>query len=426
MKKFSLFILFGSLAVAGPARSEEAANALPELLRQARERNPEIKSAFQKWKVVDKESGAASVWPNPTISYIDEKDPTGVEGMEPMKRKHYGIEQEIPFPGKLSSEARMKRHEARIAEADYRNVVLDVESRIKILAARMGTTDRQIALARENVASMRRALSATQSRIAANKGMTSDFFMAQMELRRMENMVFEKTQERKALVIELNALLDLPIDHPWTAPFPQPEWREFDRDLAGVAQIAENNSPLIQSAQHEINHSHAMRTRSRFEYAPDFGIMYEYQTAGEGPGGTGPAGRQLGLSLSVPLWLKRPMRLAAGAEAHRLEAEAEAINMINMVKKMVAMECNEVITHVTLARKIQNEILPAANGALKITHRQYAAGRGDFLRLLEANRAWTSMQMEYQDEIYHVAEHWALLEKWVGTSLETNKEEKKQ
>jgi len=100
--------------------------SLPALLLRARDSNPDILAARHGWKVMLDEVAPTRAWPDPTFTYIDEKFPSGVEGVDPMHMKHYRIEQTIPFPGKLTNDARMKYHEALIAEAKYRATTLDV------------------------------------------------------------------------------------------------------------------------------------------------------------------------------------------------------------------------------------------------------------------------------------------------------------
>ncbi len=404
------------------ARAETTALSLPELLKQVPDRNPDVRAAFEKWNVSEKEARAAGVWPNPMVTYIDEKDPTGQVGMEPMTRKHYNVSQEVPFPGKLSNEARMKHHEALIAQAKYEDALLEALRNVKIAYHQLASADRRIAFAKQNAESMRRTLGSTQSRLAANQAMASDSFMAQMELRRMENMVFEKEQQRREIEIELNTLLDEPLEKTWPAPPAGDRIDDVPFTLKQLQTMAENHNPHYREAHHEVEHSGAMLWRSRLEYAPDLGFMYEYQTAGNG-GGVGEAGRQLGISLSVPLWMKRAWNQSASAKAHMLEAESMARGMTNMVRKMVAMEYVELNMHLTLAKKIQTEVLPAAQAALNSTRDQYAAGRGDFLRLLEASRAWVDAHVEHENEVYHTYEHWSELERWVGTDLSPKEKE---
>ncbi len=423
MKRFSVALL---LVICGPfiSRAQEQLS-VPDLLKRAQAQNPDIQAAYQKWKVAEQDAGVAGVWPNPKFTYIDEKDPMGQQGVQPLARHHLSAEQDIPFPGKLSTDARMKHHEARIAEAAYRDIQLDVFGKVKVAAAKLGSLTRLIDLSKQNVSAMKQTVGTAQSRLAANKGMATDVFMAQMELQRMENMVFEKQQERRQIELELNALVNENIENSWADVSRANYLNDLPLSLTELLKVAEKNNPHIQSAHHEVNHSQAMLRRSRLEFAPDFGLMYEYQTAGDGIQGVGESGRQLGLSLSVPLWLARPYRMAKSARFHIEEAQAMQTSMGIMVHKMVASEYTEVVTHLTLARKYDAHILPAAKAALNTSREQYAAGRGDFLRLLEANRAWINVNEEHESQIYHTAEHWTELERWVGTSIEAAAEEKR-
>lgn len=416
MKHVRIFLFLSLFSLAGRITAEEKAASLVELIQMAKNRNPDIKAAYQKWLVTKQEIGTASSWPNPNFSYVDEKDPSGMAGVEPMTRKHYSVEQEFPFPGKLGNESRMKHHEALITEAKYQDTVLDVKKRLKLNFYRASSTDKLIGLLKKNTSSFRSALSAAQARVASNQASASDVFMIQTELHQMENMLFEKEQQRKQVDIEINALLDEPFNTAWSFTS-QLALKPLPLSADELEALAAEENPLYLSAAHEVNHARAMLARSRLDFAPDIGVMYEYQTADDGSGG-GPAGRMLGLSLSVPLWLRRPLAFKAGAQAHLVEAEAMAKSMKNMVRKMVRMEENETTIHFTLAHNLETNILPTAQAAMDTTRDQYIAGRGDFLRMLEAIRSWIAVNRDFQNELYHYAEHWSEVERWVGVDLD--------
>src|ERR1700690_2844757 len=113
MRRFVSFLFLFSFIIFPSAslRAEEALS-LPALLVRARDNNPDILAARHGWKVKLEEVAPTRAWPDPTFTYIDEKFPSGVDGVDPMSMKHYRIEQTIPFPGKLSNDAQMKYHEA--------------------------------------------------------------------------------------------------------------------------------------------------------------------------------------------------------------------------------------------------------------------------------------------------------------------------
>jgi outer membrane protein TolC len=391
--------------------STMSSGTLPDVLTLARDKNPDILAARQMWKVSQAQITPAKTWPNPTFTYVDEEFPSAEAGQPVEKIKHYRIEQAVPFPGKLSGDARMQYHEALIAEASYHSKELEVLGEVRMRYYQLYLTDQKIALANQSVAALRSVLEAAQSRLSSGQSSTSDVFMAQLELHKMENLLFQDQQERTLIQIELNTLLNQPTGTDWSAAQP-PALLDLPVSSDDFLKIARNNSPQYWSAKHETNHAQAMLKRNRLGFAPDFNFMYERE---ESPSGS--SGRQLGVGISFPLWFRRPVGLLKSSKEHLAETEAMSQGMENMVMKMVHMEYTETTTHLVLSRNYEKDILPIAQSNLKIARDQYASGRGEFLRILEAFRAWLDANNEYQEQLYHYGEHWSLLEQWVGVDL---------
>jgi len=408
--RFVIPLLFLSLSASS---CEAAADALslPELLLKAQDNNPELIAARQGWKVKQQEARAAGVWENPTFSYTDEKFPPGMAGGTPEAIKHYRVEQRIPFPGKLTQDARMRYHEALISQANYRAKELDVFRDIRMRYYQLYLTGQEIVLAQQSVEVLKNALASAQGRLGANRSSTSDVFMAQTELGRMKNRLYEQQQQRHLIEIELNTLLNQPQET-LLGSTTAPALIDVPVSLKDLEKLTRANNPLYLNAMHEVNHSQAMQARNRLEWAPDFGVMYEREETDAGP-----AGRQIGVSVSFPLWFKRPWADSRAAAAHVIEAKSGAQAMQNMALKMVHMEFTETNTHLKEARNYLSDILPSAQSNLKIAQQQYASGQADFLRLLEAFRTWIEVHTEYQNQLYHVGEHWSELERWVGIDL---------
>jgi outer membrane protein TolC len=390
--------------------------SLSSVLNMAKEKNADIRAARQSWKVSQAQISPAKTWPNPTFTYVDEEFPSGSEGMPAEKIKHYRFEQMVPFPGKLSNDSRMKYHEALIAEANYNSKLFEVLGDVRMRYYQLFLIDQKITLANQSVAALRSVLQTAQSRLASSQSSTSDVFMAQMELRKMENMLFEEQQERILIQIELNTLLNRPTTTEWGSTT-SPDLIDLPVSLEGFQNLARNNAPQYWAAMHETNHAKAMLSRNRLEFAPDFDLMYEREAVPSGA-----AGRQIGVGISFPLWFQRPVGLYKSSKEHVLETEAISEGMENMVMKMVHMEFTETTTHLNLSRNYEKDILPIAQSNLKIAREQYASGRGDFLRILEAFRTWLEANNDYQYQLYHYGEHWSLLEKWVGVDLSKAKD----
>jgi outer membrane protein, heavy metal efflux system len=412
LHRHSLFPkVLGFFLVCSLAAAAEEPVSLPALLMKAREQNPELEAARQMSRVKIEEAKAAGVWDPIKFSYADEKFPSGTPSAPTEKIHHYRVEQTIPFPGKLSLDVRMKHHEALIAEASYRSKERDVLSEVRMRYYQLYLTDQEISLAQQSVEVLKNALASAQGRLGANVSSTSDVFMAQTELGMLKNKLFEAQQQRKLVAIDLNTLLNQDPSAPFSSAA-APALQDLPLTLAQIGSLTREQSPLYQSATHELNHSRAMLAHNRLEWAPDFGVLYEREQTPSGPDG-----RMIGVSLSVPVWFQRPLANVRAGRAHVQEAAATADAMQRMALKSVAMEFVETNTHLQLARNYLNEIIPSAQSNLKIAQQQYAGGQTDFLHLLEAFRAWIDAHAGYETQLYHSGEHWSELERWVGVDL---------
>ncbi len=419
MRSLKVFIFPVVLFLVIPVCAEDPAPSkvsLPDILAAAQKDNPDIRSAREAWQVRRFEIGPIGTWPNPMFTFEDERFPSGSDGAPPIVIRHYRVEQTVPFPGKLSGDARMRHQESLIAEANYRAKEIEVLTDVRIRYFQLFLADQKIDLAQKSVAALRSVLQTAQSRLASSQSSTSDVFMAQMELRKMENLLFENQQGRILTQIELDTLLNRPTDASF-GPASSPEVVDLPASLAQFQSAARQTAPQYWAAAHERNHADAMRRRGRLEFLPDVDLMYDREIPE-----VGPSGRTFGIGLSVPLWLRRPIGTARSASEHVLEAEAASQGMQNMVLKMVHMEYTEATTHLVLTRNYERDILPTAQSNLRVARDQYASGRGDFLRILEAFRAWLEANNEYQEQLYHYGEHWSLLERWVGIDLNKVKE----
>lgn len=416
---FMLFY-FSPLLISAQDYTSPAVLSLEDVLKLAKDRNPDIAASRQGWSALSTQIGVARTWPDPTFSYVNEKIPSGMEGVEPETMNRYRVEQMIPFPGKLSADSKMKYHEARIAESKYRDKILEVVGDVRVRYYQLYLTDRSIELARQSVNLMKNILSTAQSRLSSGRSTSSDVFMAQTELRKMENMLFEQEQRRTLIQIELNTLLNQPTGTAW-GKTTAPNVNDIPMTLEELQALSETTSPQFMAAIHEFDHSRAMKKRSRLGFAPDFGVMYERQTMAEGP-----AGREVGVSVNFPIWSSRARGETRAAAAHALEAESSAQGMRNMARKMVHMAFTETNTHLQLTRSYVQGLLPSARGTLDVTREHYVSGRGDFIRFLEAFRAWITANVEYENQLYHYGEHWSELERWVGIDLAHAKEALRQ
>jgi outer membrane protein, heavy metal efflux system len=405
-----LIAVFSSLFFQGRASAEPPPLVLSDVLREARERNPDVAAARRRWETASARVSPGRTLPDPMVG-VSRETFSGADMDRLMFR------QDVPFPGKLRSEGNMLYHEAQAAEADYKAKALEVHARAKIGYYRLFRADQLVRRLEGDVELMRAALRAVRARFGAGSQELSspaageDVFGLMAELGKMENMLLQETQERRLASIELNTLLSRDPGAEVGTPA-GPALVDVPRSLEELLDLARANDPMYHKALHEERHSRSRLSRARLGFLPDIGLAYDRISAG------GRTGKEVSVSLTVPLWLTRPLGELKSARAHSEEAAASAEAMRNEVVRMVSSELVETRTHLSLARNYESTILPSAEGALKLARRRYESGAGDFLRLIEALRTYLSAQFEYFNEVYHYAEHWAMLEQWVGVPLE--------
>jgi len=408
MKYLSLFLLAG---ISIPLAAENKF-LLPAALESARARNPEVQAAQHAWKTALAEVRPAGTWEGPTLTLAEERDPTGMAGTKPEPMRVIGVEQMIPFPGKKTAEMHIKRHEAKSAEARYNQARLMLERDVRELYYQLHLTEQSIDLADQSVAVLKNVLASAQARLASGQASAADVFMAQTELRRMDNLAFAQRQERLKIQAELNTLfhqaVDTPLGRTEAPPLHQPP-----ATAEKLQELARTHSPFILESQLGVKAGHSLQSRQRMAFAPDFAVMAERRTMDEGP-----EGRMLGVAITFPLWLQKPWGEFQAARAHVQRAQAMSESKARRVEKMVYQEWVETQTHTRLAQTYVDAILPGTQSALKVVRQQYASGKADIVRFLEAFRTWVNVNLDYHQEVYHAAEHWSELAQWVGVSPE--------
>jgi outer membrane protein TolC len=404
---FEVLIPLFFIAIAPASGIEPAAPALslPELVSEAREKNPAILAARKRWLSEAALVLPARTWDSPVIGIHRKEMPTDDE-----KSTRYSIEQEIPFPGKRSSDSRMKFHEAKIAEQDYRAKELEIVSQVKIQYHRLAWLSQTAAALRKDAEILRTVARVAQSQVSAGRGGAQEALIAQTQLKKIENAAFEREEQRHIAEEDLNALLAAP---PGTRRGLSPPLAPKDLALSveQLAAKAQENNPMFLSTRHMVSHAYLMTRQGRYGFAPDFTLFYEQERFRRRKETI------FGTSLSIPLWFWAPAAELRSARAHTEQALAESRNAQNETFRELHKEHTEVRLHRTLALSYEQEIVPLAEAALKIAQKNYETGREEYSKLAAAVSNLLEVQMIYYEELYHYGEHWAILERIVGVEL---------
>lgn len=276
---------------------------------------------------------------------------------------------------------------------------------------------RKIEINIENQEILQRLVRVAESRYLIGKAGQEDVLKAQVEAGKLANelvMLNRMKAEEEADLIRL-------LNRPTTGPLPPPEVLHVP-EAVGLRE--EDLIALAEEVRQE-THAQAARVRAgeeearlaRLEYAPDFMVGAEW---GRMDGSFGPAGERWGamLGVSVPLWFAQKQRHAVQEADAMLEATRADLRDI---RNRVRFEVREAFLRVT-ASKAQLDIfntglLPQAEQDLRIATAAYEAGKVDFLRLLESQRALREIKIAYYDALLDYYMSLGDLELAVGKEL---------
>ena len=136
-----------------PLSAPQSTLQLPALLRQAMDRNPEIRAAQRAIDAKRARIPQSSAWADPkvSVSYGGNVVPpfTLMRG-DPSSARQIMAEQEIPYPGKTRLRAEVATREAEAEVQGYESVRRRVATEVKEAYFELYFTDRSLSILRQN------------------------------------------------------------------------------------------------------------------------------------------------------------------------------------------------------------------------------------------------------------------------------------
>jgi len=210
-----------------------------------------------------------------------------------------------------------------------------------------------------------------------------DLVRAQAETARLGALVQALAEGRRAAWAHLATLLDLDpaADGGTDRTRPGPLDETAVEQL--VAKALPDDQPAVVAQRHTLDAAEAAREASRRRLLP--GLSFAFGVNADDPGLPGPD-YQGSVSLTLPIGARGPTVVrAAEAEVRVQAARLEAVRRERAETLTAAYRRTRGARATYVA--LEKEALPAAEEAARLTRESYEAGRGDLLRVLDAERA---------------------------------------
>jgi len=374
---------------------------LPDLVREALERNPEVQMAARVVEAKHAHIPQAGALPDPVLMYGVENEgrpvPFETLGTNGFSDVYVGITQEIPFHGKRGLREKVASEEASAEEWAYERIRRRVAAQVAEAYYDLYATHAALGIVDESLKLLDQLTKVARARLAVGQASQQDVLDAEVELSRLEER--KSTLERRRATTEaaLRRLLLRTAPAPLGRPasiLETPLAATLDELLAR----AEEESPMVHEAENRTSKAERTVDLARRERLPDFGVKLAYYNRG----GLDPW-YSFGGTVSLPIYAGRKQKqaiLEASADLGAARSAREAV--VSEVRFEVTESYFMASTSDRLLRLYDEGILKQARLSLDSAIAQYQVGKVDFLTLVSSWRRLLDYNLAYHEQL---AEH---------------------
>jgi len=394
--------------------AQEDALRLGDLLKQAMERNPKIRSVGFEASAMSSRIPQEQVLPDPMVG-LDLKNmgfPEFTYGTSEMSGIGISFSQAIPYPGKLKLKGEIAGKAFERQKEVQSSVVQSVLKDIKTAYFELYALHKSIAILSEQRALLEKALELTETKYSVGNGVQSDVLKAKVEISRMDEMIMPMTEMIRSLEARINLLLDFPPDRPLGIPQDQ-HVENLPLSLEDAKNAAAESSPMIKEASLMVEEGSKMVDLSKKERSPNFvvGGGWEFK-------GSLPSMWEVMVGFEVPLYRKNKQNKMLEESVARLESSKSGLaSTKNDVIFMVTEDYLKARSAESLIKLYREKIIPQASLTVESSLASYQVNKTDFLALLADINTYFSYQMAYYKELAGLWSSVARLEEYTAKGI---------
>jgi outer membrane protein, heavy metal efflux system len=384
---------------------------LDDLLKVAVENNPAIKSAGYAAGASKALVPAASALPDPTVRFEQMGDP-GLMAGDPSSARSYGIEQEIPFPGKRGLKGSIASAEADVQQWNHQLTHRQVVADLKQAFYDLYFIRKSLEILMKNKDLIDNFEKIAQSRYQVGQTIQQDVLKAQVEISKVLDRMLTLGQKKRTTEAKINNLLYRPSETPVGKPA-EFKKAELTLSLEELTELALSSSPALKAQESEITRRQYGVDLAHKGYYPDFAVGFSYLERDKNP-----EMYRLMLSAKLPLyfWTKQRPELDA-ARLNLSSAKTMRDSTSSTVRYQVREAFNQATTSDKLAKLYSSAIVPQANLALSSAIANYQVGKIDILQLIDSSVVLLDYELKYYESMVEFHKALAQLEPLVGTEL---------
>ncbi|MFM7737667.1 MAG: TolC family protein [Alphaproteobacteria bacterium] len=384
---------------------------LPDLLREARDRNPSIAAADARARAAAAVPARVSALDDPTLGWEAWNFPGGVK-VGQADNNIFRLSQRLPFPGKRRLAGEMAERDADVARSDATASRLDVELELKTAFVAYWQAHANAGIyAREREILERFARTAEQ-RYATGEVPQADVLRAQVELGHAISRVRTGELAIEQARVRINSLLSrdpsTPLGPPEAPGHPRVGWT-----AAELAALAFDARPELAGSDAAIGREEAGVALAEKGFWPDFEVSVSRFVNHDQPDGFGAMA-----SVTLPFVQRRKVEAAvAEGNARIAAARADRRALEDRIRRSIEDLLLRARTDVLQHDVFLDTHIPQGEQALRVTEAAWTAGAVDLMAFLDTVRAIEQAHLEHVATQAEFETTWAEIERTVGRDL---------
>jgi outer membrane protein TolC len=387
---------------------------LQQLIEQALENNPEIKSMQRRFDSARARISQAKALDEPMLSigYMGNITPFQVQKGDPSSGRTISISQDLLFPGKRSLKGKVASSDADAEwwafEQTRRNVVAEVKDSyfdLYYLTKALGVVTKTKTL-------LEQFIKIAEARYSVGKGIQQDVLKAQVEFSKLIEQQTMLEQRKQIAEARLNSLLYREPELPVRTP-EELKPRDFPYSLGQLNEIGVANYPDLKAQRRKIEGSQYAIQLAKKEFYPDFSVGFTYVNRPAMPEMYG-----LTVGIKLPVYYAQKERPALTEATASFEAEKRSLENTTTV---LMFKIRDKYLAATTARRLlslySTTIVPQSSLSLESAIAGYQVGRVDFLTLLDNLVTLLNYELSYYEQLSNEEKAVAALEPLVGLTL---------
>ena len=394
-----------------------AAAALDDYVRYALRNNPGLRADFERWKGGLEKVAPARALADPRFTYgqfLRE-----VETRVGPQEMRFGLAQVFPWKGKLDLKGKIA---LQAAEEEYQRYIEAREEliyRVRTAYYELQYLERAVAVTEENVRLLEYLEEVARAQYRGGTAAQGAVLKTQVELGRLEERLLGRRDMERPLRARMNATLGRPataevaVNGELVDEVAMPDEGELSGHLSQMNPELKRLDAAIAKAELEIELAEKMGF-------PDLTVGLDYVVTGRAENRVADSGKDpvmAAASINLPLWrdkFRAGEREAKARQRAAVRQREERENQLLAGLELALFGLREGGRKIELYR---DSLIPKAEQALNVAQQAFAAGKGDFLGVIDAQRTLLEFQLARERARVDLVGKVAEIERMIGGSL---------